>query len=266
MTGVPADGLVFIHVSKTGGQTVRGALRRIYGDSLSIVYNFGLLDWMRDIGARDSDGQSSLRAVAGHMPYGFHEMIPRFTKYTTMLRNPIDRIVSHYYYVLEDPNNRLHDEIVSRSMSLREYVHDISVAPLMNNGATRFLGQATFSEDVGPATDERFERALARLDHITIGLTERFDESLLMMRRLFGWSAPYYSVRHRSRLRPRLDEIDAETASVIAEANHFDMLLYQRAIELFESQIAEYPGDLESDLVEFRAENERRAEIEAGVS
>jgi len=39
-----------------------------------------------------------------------------------MLRNPIDWIISHYYYVRRIPRHYLYNRVVSQNMNLEEYV------------------------------------------------------------------------------------------------------------------------------------------------
>jgi hypothetical protein len=70
-----------------------------------------------------------------------------------------------------------------------------------------------------------------------VGLTERFDETLLLLKRTFGWQRIQYTRHNVTRGRPRRDSLDAETLAVLSEYNQLDIALYQYAQRLLADQI-----------------------------
>ena len=46
-------------------------------------------------------GLDSIRYVAGHMPMGVHPVFDRSTKYFTILRHPVDRVISLFYFLIQ---------------------------------------------------------------------------------------------------------------------------------------------------------------------
>jgi hypothetical protein len=70
-----------------------------------------------------------------------------------------------------------------------------------------------------------------------VGLVERFDESMELLAREFGWRSSRCVVVNRTESRPALAEIPAETIELIAAANALDMALYERAQESFADRI-----------------------------
>ena len=60
--------------------------------------------------------------ISGHLYFEIHREIPQSTGYFTMLRDPVDRIISNYYYVLRAKDHRLHQRINAEKMSLADYV------------------------------------------------------------------------------------------------------------------------------------------------
>ena len=95
--------LAFLHVPKTAGTALRRVLAEQYGPDrvLELYHGIGAddVERLRRMEARD---WQQVRAVAGHMEYGIHELIPFPVRYVTMLRDPVDRIVSHYSYRARD--------------------------------------------------------------------------------------------------------------------------------------------------------------------
>src|SRR5215211_6548020 len=82
---------------------------------------------------------------------------------------------------------------------------------------------------------------------VFFGLTERFDESLVLAKRKLGLRAILYRSSGRvNPERPRGDRIPAEVRRTAERCNRYDVELYRYAIELFESELE--PRDLEFDV------------------
>jgi hypothetical protein len=100
------DVLIFEHIPKTAGSTLRIVLWNQFGAGHVVHTN------MRDPGPRTEELRQRiltgrpLRAISSHIGYGLHERLPGDLRYAhiTMLRHPLDRTLSHYYYALERGN------------------------------------------------------------------------------------------------------------------------------------------------------------------
>jgi hypothetical protein len=77
-----------------------------------------------------------VRAVVGHFPFGIHEFIDGPYRYVTILRHPLDRIVSLYYHIKTWDNTRFHKEVVGRNLSLEQFVTELQYEEV-DNGQTR---------------------------------------------------------------------------------------------------------------------------------
>ena len=66
-----------------------------------------------------------------------------------------------------------------------------------------------------------------------VGITEEFDRSLILMKRILGWRNPFYMRRNVTRARPRKREISQETLRAIEANNKLDLELYRYAKKLF---------------------------------
>ena len=62
-----------------------------------------------------------------------------------------------------------------------------------------------------------------------VGLSERFEESLALMKLRFGWRLKSYSSFNVTRSRPKKGDLPSTTLDLIMERNRFNVALYQRA-------------------------------------
>jgi hypothetical protein len=89
-----------------------------------------------------------------------------------------------------------------------------------------------------PCTTETLLRAKENLQHFSVlGLTERFEESLALMKLRFGWKLESYSSFNVTRTRPKRRDLPQSTLDLIAERNRFDIELYESAARLFSEAI-----------------------------
>src|SRR3954447_9823437 len=267
--------LVFVHVPKTAGTT----LREILNMAEPVARSRALGNVFKGGGGVDKGAISRLRnpdgldltgvgLVRGHVPLGIREYLPqhlpkqRNLDCFTFLRDPTDRTLSHYFQIRENGARRgtptklslarLPADPTLDDMLEAGYVHD--------NLHTRMLSGDP--EPFGKVTDEMLERAKENLreELVFFGLTERFDESLVLAKRRLGFRAILY--RSEARVndnRPRGDTVPDELAQAAERCNLYDIELYRYATELFEKapelDELEFQVDLEA-LRAARAEGE----------
>src|SRR5207249_5331452 len=93
--------IVFVHVPKTGGMTLHSILsRQLHG-----VFAESMDEVQAALNALDETELDRLELVAGHVPYGVHEFLRRPVTYVTLLREPVERVVSHYWFVRTEPGH-----------------------------------------------------------------------------------------------------------------------------------------------------------------
>ncbi len=94
------------------------------------------------------------RAVTGHLHYGVHRHMPQQCEYITMLREPVARVVSMYRFILDNPRNWLHDEVVGSAMALEEFVRR-GADPTVDNQQTRLIAGVGAGEMMALGPDGR---------------------------------------------------------------------------------------------------------------
>lgn len=236
--------LAFVHVEKAAGTTVHQIQKRWFGAGYCPVEKWSLEDdaFSADDLRRLRRLYPRLRAIGGHWvkPYGDLERGACPVLWWTLLREPLARCASHYQYQVQR---------MGKTLSFEEWIAD----PRYRNFQTKKL--------VGCGDPEAAARLLAER-FVFVGLAERFDESMLMLRRRVAPERPLRwipeNVASGDELKSSLLE-DAERRALLAEANRADLELYRYvAEELFPRERAAY-GEraLAADLERLTRERER---------
>lgn len=168
--------------------------------------------------------------VFGHFRYGTHLFFPNTTwSYITMLRNPVERVLSHYYYHLTEPKDPNH--MLAKSMSLEQWINSSKNA---HNRQVQFIAGLVYEEP----TRETLEIAKHHLERFGfVGLTERFDDTVVLLKYYLGWTKLKYFVRKQTREKPGKDKIEQRVLDLIRSHNSLDMELYELAVKMFDKQV-----------------------------
>lgn len=240
--------LVFSHIPRTGGTTLRGIIERQYG--LDAVFTFrGNVGGIADFKELPGTGRARLKVLQGHRPFGLAEELQLAANYITVLRDPVQRVASFYHWIRQDPGNALHSQV--RGMKLEDFV--TSGLRHSTNQQTEFVsGLADSSNDEALETAKR---NLTRSD-VAFGLQEQFDESLLIFQRFLRWEDPFYSgKKNATENESARSDLPRATIDLIKEHNRYDLELYRFAKEKF-TEIIEAQGlSFRDDLRHFREKN-----------
>jgi hypothetical protein len=97
-----------------------------------------------------------------------------------------------------------------------------------------------------PCTAEICERAKENLVRYfsVVGLSERFEESLALMKLRFGWKLQRYSSFNVTRTRPKKADLPRSTLDLILEKNSFDISLYDCAANIFQTAINTHAAEV----------------------
>jgi hypothetical protein len=250
--------LIFLHLPRTAGTTLAHILARQYGETALLrLYDSSSGE---ELSSMSTSQLEAVRVIMGHFSFGAHRFLQHESAYFTVLREPVSRVISHYSFVRRSPTHYLYE--TAQGLGLPEFVASCGLEE-PNNDQTRMLagehrltGSARSAERVLGAAKEHLR------DHFAVtGLTEDFDRSILLMKRVFDWKAPYYARENVSRGRPSSQRLSSETLRVIAAHNQLDLALYQFARDIFAAQLQQHGGSLESELRSFRRMNSLRGRL-----
>ena len=288
--------VLFLHLAKTGGVTLADILVRNLASEeflqidMAETHASAMGTWShvaieRALSRLPEPKISKLRAVWGHYRQGIQGHLPKPCTVVTLLRDPVDRVMSAFQYVSSNV-------VMSENLKLFEDYLDRPYCGVgLDNYMTRILsGRAALdpvtaepdptTESFPRPTEADFEAAASNLDgYMLVGTTDRFDETLLVLGSDLCWSLSdlVHKPLNASPSRSRDAVISDGLREKILRWNRFDVMLTERARAHLARRIASYPGDFDRDFALFRelnslfqqgapAEELRRREREARLN
>lgn len=250
------DVIVFNHIPKTAGTTMKHVLWRAVG-SRRVLTSLAE-DHRERLAAIAAELDRELErpcAIAHHIGFGIEARLPARHSYRafTFLRDPVERTVSRYWHYRaaaprasgREPSEPLEEwlqtDVIHRYNSQAGFLgglwtrHNLDGAPLQ---------RAAFDDELLAVAKRNLE------SHAVIGLAERFDESMLLLRGAFGWPLRKTTYRRANRSNRQRPLTAAELAAVRAN-NELDLELYEFGRELFEARLAARCEDRERRLRHF---------------
>ncbi|KAK5575962.1 hypothetical protein RB653_007097 [Dictyostelium firmibasis] len=221
--------ILFIHIPKCAGHTAYVLFENYFkGRGVTQLWVHPNPDIYYEISKANN-------VILGHYQYGIHKVLPEEFKktynYMTMLRDPVERVISHYYYHLNNPYDPEYQ--MARTNKLTEW---LVKSPRGNNEMTRFLSGLTKDEEFKP-NDETFHMALYHLRSMKfVGITERFKETIALLKFYVG--IENHRIREKQNAaKKKYPEVPLEIIEIIKKRNIYDILLYEEALKMFERQI-----------------------------
>lgn len=241
------DNLIFLHIPKAAGSTLHSVLERHY--NRRNYCTISIPEQLETFKKLPEEVRQHIKLLKGHMPFGMDRYLFGPTKYITLLRNPTERIVSYYYYVKYHPSHYLH-RYLAEGMGLAEFA-GAGLTGEMDNGQVRLLSGHDQDIPCGACSHSLLATAKRNLEQsfAVAGLTERFDESLMLMSIVLGWNwIPYYRNQNVSIEKRAGRQLDSTELSAIQQANTLDLELYSWVAERFQVQLDKHRVSVEEGL------------------
>jgi galactose-3-O-sulfotransferase len=238
--------VIFLHIATTGGMALRSILHRHFPSSAVLVLGSADREPSRPRPRREAtlthfaslpeSTRGGARLIEGHTIFGLHELVPRPSTYITLLRDPVSLVISKFIAASRSAGQRLDRDVTSGEMSLDAFVRS-GISLETDNSQTRALSGDT-STPFGECSDAMLEVAKSNIqERVSVaGLTERFDETLVLLRRTFGWSKLWYVRGDDGLGEPH--EASPDTLRWIEQQNRLDVELYGWASRRFEEAAA----------------------------
>ena len=233
--------LVFIHINKTAGSTVRYILRSTFGINHCEVEPWHAQWTDPPFSTQDLQRLRKLyphlESIGGHRVTGYVDLQENGTqlKYFTFMRDPLKTCASRFQYNIQyrKKKNLVFEEWIQKEWTRNHQTKMIARVPDVNK-AIRIIQDK----------------------NIFVGLTERFDESMVLLKALvadnLNISYKPVNVARKNTLAERLLSTES-TRQMLIEANQADLELYNFIKkELYPAFQQEYGSNLERDVVGYQ--------------
>ncbi len=227
--------LLFMHIPKTAGTSIRSLLERPFAaHERAYLYNesWGIsLEAFRSLPNKEKE---QFRLVCGHFNFGVHEWMPQEARYITILRDPVERVISLYHFIKRTPGSKHHHLIVDNNYSLEDFVFSGLFAKT-DNGMVRNISGVR-GVRFGECSDDVLDRAYRNIEnHFECVLTmEHMQRGIAKLSEIL--EIPVRGFRKKNISRTPKEAIDPLLVKKIDALNRLDRELYTRITRQWEEE------------------------------
>jgi hypothetical protein len=219
--------LVFIHIPKTAGTSLRLLLESNYKESERIgIYSHENLDQR----LAEALADPKIKCIYGHFPLR-PVVVESDALVMTLMREPIARSMSHYNHYSKRMNEKH-----AKLMEGIETPEDFTKLVQSNNRQTAFLSgylnQKEFLKD--PTVLDMALKNFDRLD--AVGFTEHYAASIAYFGTILGWKNTQAEHHNKG------GKKSVEPGAIWSTMNNYDLPLYAAALERFAPVLKQYEG------------------------
>lgn len=221
---------VFVHLPKTGGTTLHAALRRAVGKD-AVSPNF-IASKLSDQDAVELDKYT---VISGHISIIDVRRYFPDRKILTILREPLDRCVSWYYFAraMRPAIGAATDVFVAQTYGIEEFFNQDLHLIYRNifNRQVRQLGNHVLNFDLSYA--EALENAKQTLRSAAwVGRQETLDTDIADLATIVpNAESAYLQIENRTEGRKGMNELSSNVINRISSLNEYDVALYKFACE-----------------------------------
>ena len=161
--------IIFLHIPRTGGSSLEAYIGENY-----FKYQVLSGDNLKKLDSIEIDKRKKIKIVIGHFNFGIHQHFPQPSTYITFFRNPVDRIISLFFYAKKNKHHKFHKKIIEESLHLKDFLFTFpSSRQLFNSQLQHVTGISSPSEDTLIQAKASVEKKF-----LFVGLTERYNEGI----------------------------------------------------------------------------------------
>lgn len=247
--------VIFIHIQKTAGTSMVDVARQHYqqniishGDYLKGVYHSPFKkDFWIDKEVIDRFYHTPF--LSGHFGYDFAKLFMDGRYTFTFLRDPIERVLSFYYFCKTRDPNEFETYRICQQFSLDEFLKMGLERPeigffIWNNQVWQLacgFGNLKNRDLSSFEAAELLDLAIQHLDDFSyVGLTETFEEDRDKILGDLGIEPPKEKiVSNATATRPTQKELPRSTLKLLEQLTQLDQILYQH---VWSERIREFKG------------------------
>jgi hypothetical protein len=239
MGGLAGPLLYYVHIFKNAGNTMREVLWRNRGPGEFIdVMIHGRLDASRapkTFGSPDEDVRELLNLISGNvgvlsyvaadLPFGLHHHIARPVRYLALLREPVDRCTSYWYYAYKRrAEGPMWSVLEEHGFDVAAAVEKSGLIQYSNDQVRCILGSSKLVMDTGDLSQAV---EVIRASYDLVGTVTRLEDCLRLLAGRYGWRGLARTPRLNVGDRADQSLLPPRAAVAFHDLNEIDMALYR---------------------------------------
>lgn len=243
--------IYFIHIHKNAGTTFFKILRHNYGVK-AIKFNYHRPNYEFNIEQYRKVFKltKNIKAITSHNIRFPSPLDIDSIKYIVFLRDPLERLLSQYYYIRQITDKSHY----SHKLSFFEFYETIKQKSDVRfvNGQTLHLAKSLNAECAIEVLNKCF----------FVGICEQFDQSLVTFSKKLkerDFDIRYEMINVTEKKNERIDDLNTVKRSniykTIIEDHKLDYIVYEHARKKLNQHIKNYGPNFESELSNFRKKN-----------
>lgn len=231
--------IIFYHIPKSAGTTLIRLLEKVYGNSVMCpmpTHEGGdHSHFLRKIKTDDP------LIISGHPDILFDLWEIAHARSSNpfkiiYLRNPLERIVSHYYFLTQ--SNYVKKYVKDYDMKFEEAIFGKEKI-LYDNLSTKILSSLGKVRDYSKmATKKDFDIAINNINSINhVGIVEYFNESCAILSYFLKFHPPDIDKWNVNQNNPGKNSLSTDISSRLLKLNFFDNKIYEYALSIFKRDV-----------------------------
>lgn len=225
-----------MHIGKVGGYAISQYLLSHF--ALGRIHNGDAAQY----DSLDATDAKDFDLFIGHFSFRQIARIPKPAFLFSMVRDPVERVLSNYFFLrsgllIDQADEQAQLQIrLAKQLDLADFIEHPDTQTVSCDHQTYFFG-----DDWRSARDNRSEvlkAAIANIDDFDlVGINERYDESMQMLCARVGWKPWPADVRlNTTRERAQRDAVDPAILRRIEALNEGDLVLVDRLERRFDKE------------------------------
>lgn len=223
----------FDHIYKSGGTSIDHLFLHYVAPEATVAAYGSARDAIRRYAKKD--------LISGHFTFFPGELFDATRYYLTILRDPIDRLISHYFFARYDvpPHGTNHIDNLAKQFPIQEYflLDNSEIQSLVDNYQTGHYSMIEWDGVTALTDQDKLECARKGLERFDfVGVFENLAETADVLCCDLGWELVELPWENKGTRHSLNEQIPQETLEYLREKNQLDVQLYQHARSLFQKK------------------------------
>lgn len=218
--------ILFDHLPKCAGTTISDYLLRHYSPEVVFKTYTQQFELVKKFQSLPENSRYFYRLIVGHGTDKLIDYVHPDTITLTIFRDPIDRIVSHYFFVKQQKKHYLHERVIKSNLSLEDYASSGLSPELRNYYTTHFSGLSIEEAEMNP--EKSLSIAVEKIEtYDVVGFQENLTAVVNKLKNVANLIEPFENkVINKTGKRIGIKQVSDRAKKTIAEVNSLDVKLY----------------------------------------